>query len=141
MAALVAGVGHARAGDLVELDAEVFASPFDPWIGTSLHYEHRFEASQFGVTLRGGAHVGEEPLNDDLRFTMYDALVGLREHWGGFHFEAAMGVAIGRDADETSWGGGPNFEIEIGQKLGPVEVSLYAAVLGLGLRVGVAVGG
>jgi hypothetical protein len=141
VAALVAGVGRADAGDLVEVDGEAFASPFDPWLGASLHYEHRFADSQYGVTFRGSAHLGVEPLNDDLNFTMFDALVGLREHWGNLHFEAAIGVGIGHDADETAWGGGPAFEIEVGHTIGPVEVSLYAALVGLGLRVGVALGG
>jgi hypothetical protein len=153
VAVLGVSAGQSDAGpssDSVQLAGEVLVSPVDPWLGGSLHYEHRFEDSAFGVTLRAGAKVGEDPLNDDRGFELLDGLVGLREHWGPWHFEAALGGgAVRREPSVDGagkptggeWTPWPDFQVEIGHQIGPVEIDAYAALLGLGVRIGVHVGG
>ncbi len=143
----------ARAGDgtdTVQVDGEALASPIDPWIGGSLHYEHRFADSDFGLTLRGGVTAGEVILDSGDSFTRVIGIVGLREHWGRFYFEASAGWAglrRPRVADPEAsiqlgvrWDHGPDFELEIGDRLGPVDLGLFAAPVGLGLRLGIAFG-
>ena len=134
--------------ETVEVDGEALASPLDPWIGGSLHYEHRFADSKYGLTLRGGVATGEDVLDDGKSFTKVSGIIGLREHWGLVYFEASAGwtgirrtrFADGEAQRGTHWDHGPDFEVEVGRRIGPVNLGVFAALLGLGVRVGFAIG-
>jgi hypothetical protein len=135
------------ARDTIEIDGEILG-PFLVWIGGSLHYEHRAADSNLGLTLRAGVTPGVViGADEDAEFTRVTGIVGVRRHWTHAYLEAAAGWSgfrhdrvLGPDDEHFGirWNHVPDLEVELGVRLGPVDVGLFVAPIGLGVRLGAA---
>jgi hypothetical protein len=150
--------GAASAGepvDTLQLDGELFINSEIPWIGGSLHYEHRFADSPAGLTLRGSVTPGDAIDSEgDGSFVRYAALAGVRGHADRFYGEASLGwlglrtpathdVEFGNSG--VRWASVVELDLQLGCRIGPVDAGLFVPVFldqpflpGIGLRIGAA---
>jgi hypothetical protein len=151
LAVLATGAAAAPGPDTLMLDTHAYMSFIGPIAGGSLHYEHRFEQSNVGVTVRASGSTGQD-LDDDCggAFTLWSGLVGLRRHWDPAYGELEVGFeglreARSIDIDDNfhgvAWHSLPELQGTFGFRLGPVDVGITMQIplAGLGLHLGVAI--
>lgn len=134
------------ARDTLGFGGEALGGPV-VWLGGSVKFEHRFEDSSVGLVIRGGAATGVVIIADEGgEFTRFKGTVGVRRHWDVGYIGAEAGwVGIReprfRDGDEVhgiKWSSIPDLELEAGLQIDPVDVGIFVAPIGAGVRLGFA---